>query len=225
MQSSISSFINKRCGLLRGVRESAAVEGPRRLGRAAPCDPRGSLGALSQLRVLQTARPPPWGLQRGEGKSIAPLGEWQRPAWSKFSHRAADPGFHEAPLGQRSGSGGEGCGRAKARTPPGGHPQRAPAAPQLPLKARPSPTCPGRRSPLFSVCPRQMYMFLSPSKFPRSSTGESLEKLIPPGSCWLWEPSSVTFDTLSVRGDPVPQAVTAQEAREGAGGGSPLTRH
>lgn len=99
-------------------------------------------------------------------------------AWGTVG-RAGQPSA-VLPVGAERVAADESCGgpgpAPALRSPEG---TAATPRPCGPLNAAP-PRAPAAKA-LFSLpAPRQMYMFLSPSKFPRSSTGESLEKLIPP---------------------------------------------
>lgn len=78
--------------------------------------------------------------------------------------------------------------------PPRRHPQRAPAA-SPESRASPPPAPAG--AALFSPpAPDRCMCFCHRASFQEARQGKVWKKLIPPGSCWLWEPSSVTFDTL-----------------------------
>lgn len=99
-------------------------------------------------------------------------------AWGTVG-RAGQPSA-VLPVGAERVAADESCG-GPAPAPALRSPEGTAATPRPcgPLNAAP-PRAPAAKA-LFSLpAPRQMYMFLSPSKFPRSSTGESLEKLIPP---------------------------------------------
>lgn len=119
--------------------------------------------------------------QPGAGRGVEPCrvpGSPSGSAWGTVG-RAGQPSA-VLPVGAERVAADESCGgpgpAPALRSPEG---TAATPRPCGPLNAAP-PRAPAAKA-LFSLpAPRQMYMFLSPSKFPRSSTGESLEKLIPP---------------------------------------------